>query len=61
MINLTWQQLQELIEKSVINKEDPVVIYDMDQGEEYSCNFLEFSENETWKPSLCFSSLEENK
>jgi RecB family exonuclease len=44
MANLTWVELEGLIDKYVKNKDDEVLVYDMSTGEEMKCDIVQFNE-----------------
>jgi hypothetical protein len=43
MTNLTWAELEEFIDKYVINKEDEVLVYDISTGDEMNCDVVQFN------------------
>ena len=52
MAKLTWLELQELIDKNVVDKNADVVVYDMSTGEELECDLIELAEENEWKPTI---------
>lgn len=39
---MTWAELIELVDKYVEDKNDNVIVYDMDTGKEFECDVVEF-------------------
>ena len=52
MAKLTWLELQELVDKNVVDKNADVVVYDMSTGEELECDLIELAEENEWKPTI---------
>lgn len=52
MPKMTWLELKNLIDKSVIDKDSNVVVYDMSTGDLLDCDFIELKEDHTWKPTI---------
>ena len=53
MAKLTWLELQELIDNTVVDKNADVVIYDMSTGDELECDLIELNnaKNDSWQNS----------
>lgn len=52
---MTWLELKDFIEKSVVDKNANVVVYDLLTGQEYECDFVELQEDKSWRPTICIN------
>jgi hypothetical protein len=42
---MQWKDIVEQVLKGVINPEDEVIVYDMETGEEYTSDLIEFDDS----------------
>jgi hypothetical protein len=57
MAKLTWLELQELIDNTVVDKNADVVIYDMSTGDELECDLIELNnaKNDSWQTVIAIN------
>ena len=59
MSNMTWAELETFISQNVTDKNSQVIVYDMSNGNELFCDFIELKEGEGWKPTIAINIEEE--